>query len=158
VSTLKARRQAMKKKIIILSVVLICVIGVLTGNCWAQRERGDDRHPALNGSGEHNFDKDRSGPRHHSGQHFYRPGPGFKSKFDAPRLHRPADRFNPKFHNRHLYRAPDRHWPKFRPWRHRPVYRKGHPVSYSEPGDAFAASATIVDSGFAFSIGISETN
>jgi hypothetical protein len=30
--------------------------------------------------------------------------------------------------------------------------------SYSEPKDEFAASATITDSGFAFSVGVRETN
>ena len=145
----------MKKKIIIISVVLIGFILVLGSNSWAQRERGGDRRADRgdhfqnrNGSGDRDFDRDRirdRGPRNPSRRHFNRPGPRFKSKF-----HRP-----------HHYRAPYRHGPKFRLWRHRPVYRhdrpnrfKGRPYhsavqqinnyyssaeSYSEPEDEFSA-------------------
>jgi hypothetical protein len=164
----------MKKKILIISVVLIGFVVALTSNSWAQRERGGDRRTdrgnqfqKWNGSGDRDFDRDRirnRGPRNHSRQHFNRPGA----------------RFKPKFHKRHNYRAPYRHRPKFRPWRHRPVYRhdrpnrfKGRPYhsavqqinnyyssaeSYSEPEDEFSASATISDTGFSVSVGVRETN
>lgn len=161
----------MKRKIIIISVVLIGFIVALSSNSWAQRERGDgprpdgDRHfQERHGSGDRNFDRDR-GPHNPPGRHFNRPGPRFKSKFQRP----------------HHYRAPYRQWPKFRPWRHRPAYRHGHPwrriyrrpyhsavkqinnyysstESYSEPEDELTASATITDTGFAFSVGVRETN
>ena len=39
----------MKKKIIIISVVLIGFIVALTTNSWAQRERGGDRRPGRGG-------------------------------------------------------------------------------------------------------------
>lgn len=164
----------MKKKIIIISVVLIGFIVALTGNSWAQRERGGDRRSdqgnqfqKRNGSGDRDFARDRirdRGPRNQSRRDFNRPGPRFKSKFNK----------------RHQYRAPYRRGPKFRPGRHRPVYRHGRPgrfyrrphhsvvkeinnyyssaESYSEPEDEFTASATISDTGFAFSVGVRETN
>jgi len=166
----------MKKKIIIISVVLIGFIVALSSNSWAQRERGGGPRPdrdghfqKRNGSGDRDFDRDRfgerdSGPRNPSGQHFNRPGPRFKSKF-----HRP-----------HHYRMPYRYGPKFRPRRHRPVYRHGHPgwiyrrphhslvkeinnyysssESYSEPEDEFTASASISDTGFSVTVGVRETN
>ncbi|MGD9182845.1 MAG: hypothetical protein PVG15_15295 [Desulfobacterales bacterium] len=164
----------MKKKIIIIGVVLIGFMMALTSNSWALRERGGDRRPdrsdqfqPRNGSGDRDFDRQRirdRGSRNHFGQHFNRPGP----------------RFKPKFHRRHHYRAPYRHGPKFWRWRHRPVYRHGHPgrfyrrpyhsvvkeinhyyssaESYSEPEDEFAASATITDSGFSVFVGVKETN
>ena len=171
----------MKKKIIIISVVLIGFIVALTGNSWAQRERGGDRRADRgnqfqnrNGSGDRDFDRDRirdRGPRNQSRRDFNRPGPRFKSKFNQRRHQRPAYRFKPKFNRRHHYRAPFRHRPKFRPGRHRPVYRRPHhsvvkeinnyyssAESYSEPEDEFSASATITDTGFAFSVGVRETN
>jgi hypothetical protein len=90
----------MKKKIIIISVVWIGFIVALTSNSWAQRERVGDRRAdrgnhfqKSNGSGGHDFDRDRirkRGPRNHSRQHYNRPGARFKSKF----------------HKRHHYRAP----------------------------------------------------
>lgn len=179
----------MKKKILIISVVLIGFIVALTSNSWAQRERGGDRSQdrgnhfeKRNGSGDQDFDRDRirdRGPRNHSRQHFNRPGPRFKPKFNKRDHRRPAYRFKPKFHKRHHYRAPYRYRPKFQPWRHRPVYRHGHPrrfyrrphhsvvkeinnyyssaESYSEPEDEFSASATITDTGFAFTVGVRET-
>ena len=154
----------MKKKILIISVVLIGFIVALTSNSWAQRERGGDRRSDRgnhfqkgNGSGDHDFDRDRirdRGPRNHSRRHFNRPGP----------------RFKPKFQKRHPYRAPYRYRPKFRPGRHRPVYRRPHhsvvkeinnyyssAESYFEAEDEFSASATITDTGFAFTVGVRET-
>lgn len=155
----------MKKKIIIISVVLIGFIVVFTSNSWAQRERGGDRRADRGaqlrsriGSADRDVDRDRirdHGPRNHSGRHFNRPGPRFKSKFHNGYRHHPAYR----------------HRPKLRPWRYRPVYRRPHhsvvkqinhyyssAESYSEPEDEFTAAATISDSGFEFSVGVKETN
>lgn len=164
----------MKKKIIIISVVLIGFIVALSSNSWAQRERGGDRRPdggnhfqKWKGSGDHNFDRDRipnRGPRVQSKPHFNRPGSLVKSKF----------------HKRQHYRPPYRYKPKFKPWFHRPIYRHGYPnrfyrrphhsmvkeinnyygstESYYAPEDEFTASATITDTGFAFSVGVKETN
>ena len=170
----------MKKKIIIISVVLIGFLVALTSNSWAQRERGGDRRgdrgdrvQKWNGSGDRHIDRDRirdRGPRNHPRRHFNRPGPRFKSKFHNRKHYRPAYRYK-KFNRRHHYRAPYRYRPKFRPWRHRPVYRRPHhsvvkeinhyyssAESYSEPEDEFTAAATITDSGFEFSVGVKETN
>ena len=127
----------MKKKIFIISVVLIGFMVALTSNSWAQRERGGDRRgnrgdhiQKWNGSGDRHVDRDRirdRGPRNHPRRDFYRPGPRFKSKFHNGYRHRPAYRHKPKFQRRHHYRAPYRYRPKFRPWRHRPAYRHYRP-------------------------------
>ena len=127
----------MKKKIFLISVVLIGFIVAFSSNSWAQRERDGDRRAdrggrfeQWNGSGDRDFDRDRirdRGPRNHSRRDFNRPGPRFNSKFHKRYRHRPAYRYKPKFHRRHHYRAPYRYRPKFRPWRHRPVYRYYHP-------------------------------
>ena len=127
----------MKKKIIIISVVLIGFVVALSSNSWAQRERGGDRRAdrgdqfqSRNGSGDRDFDRDRirdRGPRNHSRDNFSRPGPRFKSKSHNGYRHRPAYRHKSKFQRRNHYRAPYRHRPKLRPWRHRPVYRHYRP-------------------------------
>ena len=180
----------MKKKIILISVVLVGFIVAFSSNSWAQRERGGDRRghrgdhfQKWHGSGDRHVDRGRirdRGPRNHHRRDFYRPGPRFKSKFHKRHHHRPAYRYK-KFHRRHHYRAPYRwHRPKFRHWRHRPVHRHyrpwrhyrrphhsvvkeinhyyGNAESYYEPEDEFTASATITDSGFAFSVGVKETH
>ena len=132
----------MKKKIIIISVVLIGFFLAVTANSWAQRERGDDRG-------------------------------GQFQKWDKPAVHK----LN---HTRYQYRAPQRFVPKYRYWRHRPVYRHApikrffrppmHSVinqvtnyyssaeHYVTPQDEFQASASVSDSGFSFSVGVSQTN
>lgn len=126
----------MKKKIIIISIVLIGFMVAFTSNSWAQRERGGDRRgnrgdhvQKWNGSGDRHFDRDRirdRGPRHQPRRHFDRPGPRFKSKFHKRHPNRPAYRYK-KFMRRNHYRAPYWKRHKFRPWRHRPVYRHYRP-------------------------------
>ena len=126
----------MKKKIILISIVLIGFMVAVTSNSWAQRERGGDHHrdrgdrfQKWNGSGDRHVDRDRirdRGPRHYPRRHFNRPGPRFKSKFHKRHPHRPAYRYK-KFMRRHHHRAPYWQRHKFRPWRHRPVYRHYHP-------------------------------
>ena len=146
----------MKKKIIIISVILIGVIVVLNSNSWAERERSGDRRPdrggrfeGFNPPGNRDFDRHRvreREPRNPTRRDFHRPGPRFNHKFHRRDHYRPADRFkhkfhrrhnygpayryNPKWHKRHYYRGPYRHGPKFRPWRHRPVYRHGRPKPF----------------------------
>ncbi|MGD9238453.1 MAG: hypothetical protein PVG69_00430 [Desulfobacterales bacterium] len=164
----------MKKKIIIISVVWIGFIVALTTNSWAQRERGGDRRPdrggrveKFNGPADKNFDRNRFRDRdrgHHTRRDFNRPGPRFKHKL----------------HRRHPWRAPNRFRPKYRHWRHRPVYRHGHPRPFFKrnrhsvvnqvnnyysnaesdfaPEDEFSASASISDTGFSVSVGVSQTN
>ena len=180
----------MKKKIIIISVVLIGFIVALTSNSWAERERGGDRRPdrggrseEFNGPGNQDFDRDRvrdRNPGNQTRRDFNRPGPRFKHKFPKGRHSRPAYRSKPKFNRRHLRAVPNRFRPKHRQWRHRPVYRHGRPKpffmrqrhsvvnqvnnyysnaeSYSEPEDEFSASASISDTGFSVSVGVSNTN
>jgi hypothetical protein len=180
----------MRKKIIIISVVLIGFIVALTSNSWAERERGGDRRPdrggrseEFNGPGNQDFDRDRvrdRNPGNQTRRHFNRPGPRFRHKSLKGRHYRPAYRSKPKFHRRHPRAVPNRFRPKHRQWRHRPVYRHGRPKpffkrqrhsvvnqvnnyysnaeSYSAPEDEFSASASISDTGFSVSVGVSNTN
>ena len=158
----------MKKKIIIISVVLIGFILALTANSWAQRERVGERHRDRGGQFEkwdkpavHKFQRDR-GRAYHPKRHNYRP----------------VHRFKPKFHRRHHNGGPHQKWHRNRHWRHRPIYRHGQPrrhywqhhrrpvihnyyssaESYTAPEDEFHASATVSDSGFSVSVGVSKTN
>ena len=163
----------MKKKIIIISVVLIGFFLAVTANSWAQRERGGDRGGDDRGGQFQKWDKPAVQKFNRSSDRAYQP---------ARNLHqsRPVQRFYPKFQKRHPYRIPPRLRPNFRLWRHRPVYRHGHPQpfkwrqshsvvkeinnyyssaeSYATPQDEFQASATVSDSGFAVSVGVSKTN
>jgi len=126
----------MRKKIIIISVVLIGFIVVLTTNSWAERERGGDRRPdrgsrveEFKGPGDKDLDRDRVRDRDRGNQtrrDFNRPGPRFKNKFPKGRHYGPADRSKHKFQRRHHRAVPNRFRPKYRHWRHRPVYRNGH--------------------------------
>ena len=155
----------MKKKIIIISVVLIGFVLAVTANSWAQRERGGDRRVDRGGD-------DRGGQF---------------QKWDKPAVHKfnrnPGQAYHRRgnpHHKRHPYRVTPRIRPNFRPWRHRPVYRHGHPrpfkwrhrhsvvkeinnyyssaESYAAPQDEFQASASVSDSGFSVSVGVSKTN
>ena len=183
----------MKKKIIIISVVLIGFIVALTGNSWAERERGGDRRPdrggrseEFNRPGNQDFDRDRVRDRHPGNQtrrHFDRPGPRFKPNFNKGNHYRPGYRSKHKFQRRHHRAVPNRFRPKYRHWRHRPVYRHGRPKPFhrgfkrqrhsvvnqvnnyysdaetsSAPEDEFSASASISDTGFSVSVGVSNTN
>jgi hypothetical protein len=167
----------MKKKIIIISVVLIGFFLAVTANSWAQRERGGDRRVDRGGRDRggqfQQWDKPAVQKFNRSSDRAYQP---------ARNLHqsRPVQRFYPKFQKRHPYRIPPRLRPNFRLWRHRPVYRHGHPQpfkwrqshsvvkeinnyyssaeSYATPQDEFQASATVSDSSFAVSVGVSKTN
>ena len=127
----------------------------------------------------HKFSRDR-GRAYHPKRHHYRPAHRFKPKFHKRHHYRPAQRFKHKYYKRHHYRAPHRFRPKYRPWRHRPAYRRGHPKhfkwrhrhsvvkqinnyygsaeSYAEPQDEFQASASVSDTGFSVSVGVSKTN
>ena len=144
----------MKKKIIIISVVLIGLVMVLTANSWAQRESVGKRYGDRNGHFQkldkpaiHKFDRERVGADHIR-DHQNGPAKGFKYKF----------------HKRPLYRAPHRFGPKFRLWQHRHpgvnhiTNYYGATESYAEPEEAFLASASVSDSGFSFSVGVSKTD
>jgi hypothetical protein len=160
----------MKKKIIIISVALIGFVLALTANSWAQRESGGKRHGDRGGhfqkwnkSAIHKFDRHRGKTYHFRGHQYG-----------------PAKRFKPKFHKRHHYRAPLRFGPKFRLWRHRPTQRRAYPkrffwrhrhsavnhtahyystaASYAVAEEAFLASASVSDSGFSVSVGVSRTD
>lgn len=163
----------MKKKIIIISVVLIGFFLAVTANSWAQRERGGDRGGRDRGGQFQKWDKPAVHKFTRNSDRAYQPK-------DNSHHYRPVQRFQPKYHKRHPYRVPPRFRPNFRPWRHRPVYRRGHPrpfkwlhrhsvvkeinnyyssaESYAEPQDEFQASATVSDSGFSVSVGVSKTN
>jgi hypothetical protein len=159
----------MKKKIILKSVVLIGFVLAVSANSWAQRERVGERHQDRGGQFE-KWDK----PVH---QKFDR-GHG---RGHYPKRHhqhyRPVHRFKPKFHKGRPYGGPHPKWHRSRHWRDRPNYRRGHPrwhhwrhhhrpvihnyygstESYAAE-DEFHASATVSDSGFSVSVGVSKTN
>ncbi len=141
---LLTRRKAMKKMILLISVAMIGSILVLTSNSFAAREKG-----------------------------------GHHQKWNKPVYHKQGwtRGHHPKLHH---YSPAHRFTPKYRPWRHRPVYRPGHPrryyrrphhtvtqevnnyyssaESYAAPEDEFTASASISDTGFSFSVGVSRTD
>ncbi|MBW2470577.1 MAG: hypothetical protein JRE18_00725 [Deltaproteobacteria bacterium] len=149
----------MKKKIIIISAVLIGFVLTVSGNSWAGRERGGERH------------RNRSG-------HF--------QKWDKPAVHKlyrghgrdyhhnygPVHRFTPKSRKGHHYRAPHRNWrhrPYYRHWKFKRHYWRHHrrPVinnyyssseGYAAPEEEFNASASVSDSGFSVSVGVNKTN
>ncbi|MEJ2727903.1 MAG: hypothetical protein P8185_05210 [Deltaproteobacteria bacterium] len=160
----------MKKRIIIISVVLIGFIMVLTANSWAQREnagkrRGDrsDHFQKWDKPAIHKFDRERVRADRNRG-HQYGPAKGFKQKT----------------YKNHLYRAPNRLSPKFRFWQHWPTNRRVYPKrflwrnrhsavnhinnyygaadSYAASEEAFLASASVSDSGFSVSVGVSKTD
>ena len=160
----------MKKKIILISVALIGFVLAVSTNSWAQRERVGERHRDRGGRFEkwdkpapHKFQRDRGRAHHPKRYH---------------KNYRPVHRFKPKFHRRHHYGGPHQKWHRNRHWRHRPIYRPGHPgrhywkhhrrpaihnyysnaESYAWPEDEFQASATVTESGFAVSVGVSKTN
>ena len=151
----------MKKKIIMISVVLIGFFLAVTANSWAQRERGGDRR--VDG-----------GDRGRGGQF---------QKLDKPAVHkfnRTRGRAYQPRRNPHHYRPVHRFKPKYRYWHHRPAYRHApvkryfrrhrHSVinqvtnyyssaeSDASPQDEFQASASVSDSGFSVSVGVSKTN
>ena len=135
----------MKKKIIIISVVLIGFVMVLTANSWAQRESIGKRQG------------DRS-------NHFQKWDKPANQKFNRGQHYRAPQRFGPKFRflrhrptNRHVY-------PKRFFWRHRHS-AENHTTnyystaeSYALPEEAFMASAAVSDSGFSISVGVSKTD
>ena len=160
----------MKKKIILISVLLIGFVLAVTANSWAQRERVGERHRDRGGHYQ-KWDK----PAHHKFDRGHSRGHHPKRHRDH---YRPVHRFKPKFHRQHHFGGPHRKWHRNRHWRHRPHHRHGHPrwrhwrhhrrpvihnyysnaESYSGPEDEFQASATVSDSGFSVSVGVSKTN
>ncbi|MGW8300765.1 MAG: hypothetical protein ACWGNO_01790 [Desulfobacterales bacterium] len=163
----------MKKKITMISLVFIGFFLAVTANSWAQRERGGDRSGDDRGGQFQKWDKPAVQKFNHNSDRAYQPKRN-------PQHYRPVQRFYPKFHKRQPYRVPPRFRPNFRLWRHRPVYRHGHPrpfmwrhshsvvkeinnyyssaESYAAAQDEFQASASVSDSGFAVSVGVSKTN
>ena len=149
----------MKKKIIFISVALIGFVLALAGTSWAEGERG----------GRH-YHNDRG--------HFQKWEKPRVHKFHGDRHYRPAHRFKPKFNGRHHYRPPYRFGHKYRYWRHGPRHRHFFPKrwfrrhhrgpvvnnyyssteSYAAPEESFQASASVSDTGFSVSVGVSKTN
>lgn len=138
------------KKTLIISVALIGLVVAVTGNSWAQRENVGQRHPDRGGQLQkwdkpkvHKFDRDRGRvyrrgtPPHHPNQYF-----------------RPHMQKRQQIHKLHRYWRPD--LPKWRyRWHRRPAVIHKY---YGSAENAFQASAAISDSGFAFSVGVSQTN
>ena len=92
----------MKKKIILISVVLIGFVLAVTANSWAQRERVGERHRDRGGHFQ-KWDK----PAHHKFDRGH--GRGFYPKRHQQH-YRPVHRFKPKFHRRHHYGKPRPKW------------------------------------------------
>ena len=149
----------MKKKIIIISAVLIGFVLTVSGNSWAQRERGGGHFQKWDKPAVHKFDRSHGQGYHHR-------------RYDQ--TYRPVHRFKPKFHNGHHYRAPhrNRHWwhrPYYRHWKFKRHYWRHHrrPVinnyyssseGYAAPGEEFHASASVSDSGFSVSVDVNKTD
>lgn len=152
----------MKKNIVIISVVIFGFVMALSGNSWAQRERSGKR---LNNGGKQFQKWDQ--PAVHQLKRA-----GGPAHLPADRNYRPVNRIKPKFNRGHNYRAPVRFGPKYRYWRpqfrrpffkgrhHRPVINNyyGSTEGYAEPEEAFQASASVSDTGFSVSVGVSKTN
>jgi hypothetical protein len=140
----------MKKKFILIRVVLIGFVLAVTVNSWAQRDSVGQRHQDRGGNFQkwdkpavQKFERDRG--------RVYRPGNPHN---------RPAHHFRPHLQKRHQIHKLHRYWrpglPKWRYWRHhRPAVINRH---YGSAENAFQASAAISDSGFAVSVGVSQTN
>ena len=119
-------------------------------------------------------------PGHYPPRKFKGHGPRYKHKV-FKRHHRPARWYKHKYYKKHYYRAPHRFRHKIRHWRHRPVYRHGGHPRYHKwrhrhsvvreinhyygnaetepaPEESFQASASVSDSGFSVSVGVSKTN
>ena len=144
----------MKKKSILISVVLIGFVLAVTTNSWAQRERGGGHHRDRGGHFQ-KWDK----PDHHKFDRGHGRGYNIR-RYHTP--HRPVHRFKPKFHQRH-HRPFYRHWqPRRHYWRHhlRPFIHNYYSSAdrYIGPEDEFHASASVSDSGFSVSVGVSQTN
>ena len=135
----------MRKKIVIISIVLIGFIFAVTSNSWAARDKGGHRyqdrsgqHQKWNKPADRHFRRDY-GPRLHPERHHFKPKP-------HRRYHRPANwKLHPKrFHQRH----------------HRPMVKQinnyyGSVESESVPEDDYRVTASISEAEFSFSIGIS---
>ena len=160
----------MKEKIIIISVALIGFVLAVTSNSWADRERVAKRYQDRSGHFQksdnpavYKFNRDRGQAYHPMRQ-----------------PDRPVQHFTPKFHQGDHYRAPYTFGPKYRHWRHRPADRPVYPQRFFRPhrhavinqitnyysnaeSDAaleneFHASASVSDSGFSVSVGVSKTD
>jgi len=144
----------MKKKILIISMVFVGFMLAASGSSWAGRDRAGQGHQDRGGNFQkwdkpavHQFDRNRISP------------PG-------KQLNRPTHYWKPKLQWRHQnpglyrYRIPD--LPGWRNRRyHRPAVihnRYGSAENYASPEKAFQASAAVFDSGFAVSVGVSNTN
>jgi hypothetical protein len=151
----------MKKNSMIICIALIALVLVFNVNSWAASNRGGPRQNQKWDKPANAMDKPDRG------------------RSWAPRFqhHRPEGRFSPRLLKPDHHRAPYRFAPKPRPWFHRPFYRPFQPRwnlrrqhhgavmntyyrsagSYA-PEDAFSASATLSNTGFAVSVGVRATN
>lgn len=141
----------MKKMILIICFVMIDSILVLTSNSFAAQEK----------------------PGHHD----YGRG-GHYQKWNKPVYHKHD--WSRSYHHKPNYSPAPGFKPKYRFWHHPAVYRPGHlrpyyrrpqhtvvqevnnyyssAESYSASEDEFSASASISDTGFSFSVGVSRTD
>ena len=150
----------MKKNIMIISIALIGFILAFNGQSWAASNKGG-AYQKWNKSSKAISKPDR-----------------VRSSAPGIQYQRPQHRFIPRLHQINNRRAPYRFAPKTRPWFRRPFYRPFHPKRYFRqqhhgsansnyyriaqrdyaPAGRFSAAATISNTGFLFSVGVSETN
>jgi hypothetical protein len=150
----------MKKNIMLIFIALIGLILVFNGHSWA----------ASNKSGSYQ-------KWHKSSNAFSQPDRS-RNLARGIQYDRPEHRFIPRLHQPDNRRAPYRYAPKNRPWLRQPFYRPFHPnryfwqhhhgsvnsnyysiaERYYAPADRFSAAAAISNTGFLFSVGVSETN
>ena len=142
----------MKKRIILISVVLIGFVLAVSANSWAEREEVGKRHRDGGGQFE-KWDKPAVNKFQRDRGQVYHP---------KQRNYRPVHRFKPKFHKGPHYGRPQPKWYRYRHWQdhRRPVVHNYYSSveNYTEPEDEFHASATVSDSGFVVSVGMSTTN
>ena len=146
----------MKKNIIIISIALIALILVFNGHSWAARNKGGSYQKWNNPSNA-----------------ISQPDRG-RSLAPGIQYQQPQHRFIPRLHQINNRRAPYRFTPKIRPSFRRPFYPNRYlwqhhhgsvnsnhyriAEGYYAPADGFSAAATISNTGFLFSVGVSETH
>jgi hypothetical protein len=152
----------MKKNVVIVSIALLGLILVFTGNLWAAGPGGGRNQ---------RWDKP-SNP-------VYNPHQG-RSLVPGIQHTRPVQRFIPRPNTRDYHPAPYRFAPRYHLWQHRPIMRPFHPKGFFErrphavvneikyyprvagpyyaPQDSFSAAATLSDAGFSVSVAVRDAN
>jgi hypothetical protein len=145
----------MKKKVTLISLVLIGFVFVFSGSAWAGRDfRPGHHYQKWHNNGGHHY-KRHDGWRHGRGKHF-------SPRYRAPKWHNNGGRYYKRHHGwrhgRGKYFGP-RHRDR-RPHYYRRTIEK-HVYHHSSSDDSYASddqyqvAGTLGDPGFSFSFGIS---